>query len=116
MSFEKAYTLVEVLVSLLIMLVILMGLLYAMSLYSLHSLRNLLRLEAVKIAQTCAETLRNGGTCPASVEKTIRNLTQTFNISVNSPSSSGLNPTKIVVSYSYKGKTFNCTLETIIKE
>ncbi|WP_161939484.1 prepilin-type N-terminal cleavage/methylation domain-containing protein [Thermosulfurimonas dismutans] len=118
MNSGKGYSLIEILVSILIMLIILLGLLHGMSIYVTHNIKNLLRNEAVKIAQGCAQSLRNGRNCSSTVTRNIRNFSVDFR--VNAPDfsslSPGLNEVAITVEYPYKGQIHNYTLTTIIKK
>ena len=70
----------EVLVALVIMAIILLGNMAALSLSYRRNLQNILRDEAVKVAQEEMERYRDRGTCDASVSRQIRNYQWTFNV------------------------------------
>lgn len=115
---DKGYSLVEVLVSILIMLIIMLGLIQTMTIYITHNIKISLRNEAIKIAQSCLDDLRNGKNCPGSLRKKVRNFEINFNINAPNFSSlpSGLNEVTIIVSYSYKGKDYSYNTTSVIKK
>ncbi len=112
----RGYTLVEVLVSILILLIIMLGLIQAMSIYLTHNVKVLLRNEAVKVAQSCLEDLRNQRDCAPQVIRQVRNFQVTFN--VNAPSwaslADGANNVTVRVTYSYRGENYSYTLNSVI--
>ncbi len=114
----RGYTLIEVLVSLLVMLIILLGLIQGMSIYITHNLKNTLRTEAIKIAQGCAEDLRNKRNCPSTVYRTFRNFKVRFDVNATDYSSlnPGLNSVTIKVTYSFKGQNYEYQLNTVIEK
>ena len=114
-SDRAGYSLVEVLVSLLIMMIILLGLLESMRLYVRHNVKNTLRNEAIRIAQGCADLLRNQRPCN-DVVRNFRNFQVRFRVSaVTTPLSSNLNNATITVEYDYGSTHYTYTLRTVIK-
>lgn len=124
---NKAFTLVEVLVSMVIMAIIFLGLLQSMTIYMRENLANSMRDEAVKIAQECAESLRNFKRCTSSssvnntitgtISRNFRSFTQNFTITYSNPDqfSSGTNNATITVSYEYpRGKNHTYQLQTVV--
>ena len=123
----KAFTLIEVLVSMVFLLVAFLGLLQAMVIYTRHNLKTSIRYEAVKIAQECVERLRNGLKCTSStsssdpitdtVQRQFRNFTQTFNITYPNPDNfqSGTNNVTVIIDYEYpQGESHTYTLNTVV--
>ncbi len=92
-----------------------------------ENLANSIRDEAVKIAQECAESLRNLEKCTSSsssnttitgtISRNFRSFTQDFIITYSNPDkfSSGTNNATITVSYEYpKGKNHIYQLQTVV--
>jgi len=115
---DKGYTLIEILVSILIMLIIILGLMQTMAVYISHNIKIALRNEAVKIAQSCLEDLRNGQNCPATLKRKVRNFNITFNIAAPDVGNltSGVNQINVTVSYSYKGQNYTHTITSVIQK
>ena len=119
---NKGFTLVEALVALVILAILLLGLLSALIITYEHSTRNIIRDEAVKIANEYAETYRNMGigNIPANqsitVNRKIRNSVVAFTIKVVSSDivAGKIKQVKITVSWTYKGKTYSHTIETLV--
>lgn len=115
-SNNKGFTLTELLVSILIMSVMFLALLHSLTIYMRYNMLNTLRNEAVKIAQGCAEQIRIGQSCPASITKNFRKFSIRYTITAPNPStfSSGTNNTTIRVTYSYAGKNYSYALRTVV--
>ena len=119
---NKGFTLVEALVALVILAVLLLGLLSALIITYEHSTRNIMRDEAVKIANEYAETYRNMGigNIPANqnitVNRKIRNSVVAFTVKIVSLDivAGKIKQVKITVSWTYKGKTYSHTIETLV--
>jgi len=127
LGLNNAFTLVEVLVSMVIMAIIFLALLQSITIYMRENLANSIRDEAVKIAQECAESLRNLEKCTSSsssnttitgtISRNFRSFTQDFIITYSNPDkfSSGTNNATITVSYEYpKGKNHIYQLQTVV--
>ena len=124
---SEGFTLVEVLVSMVIMAIIFLGLLQSITIYIRENLANSMRDEAVKIAQECAESLRNLEKCTNSssgdttitdtISRNFRSFTQNFTITYSNPNkfSSGTNNATIIVNYEYpQGKNHTYQLQTVV--
>ena len=124
---NNAFTLVEVLVSMVIMAIIFLALLQSITIYMRENLANSIRDEAVKVAQECAESLRNLEKCTSSsssnstitdtISRKFRSFTQNFTITYSNPDkfNSGTNNATITVSYEYpKGKSHIYQLQTVV--
>jgi len=124
---NNAFTLVEVLVSMVIMAIIFLALLQSITIYMRENLANSMRDEAVKIAQECAESLRNLEKCTSSgssdttitdtISRNFRSFTQDFIITYSNPNkfSSGTNNATIIVNYEYpQGKNHTYQLQTVV--
>ncbi len=119
---NKGFTLVEALVALVILAILLLGLLSALIITYEHSTRNIIRDEAVKIANEYAETYRNMGigNIPANqsitVNRKIRNSVVAFTVKIVSSDivAGKIKQVKITVSWTYKGKTYSHTIETLV--
>jgi len=101
---RKGFTLVEVLVAMVIMAIILLGNMAALSLSYRRNLQNILRDEAVKVAQEEMERYRDSGACDAVVTRTrqIRNYQWTFTVNCGENSlSGGITQVTIRVSWQY---------------
>ena len=124
---NNAFTLVEVLVSMVIMAIIFLALLQSITIYMRENLANSMRDEAVKIAQECAESLRNLEKCTSSgssdttitdtISRNFRSFTQDFIITYSNPDkfSSGTTHATIIVNYEYpQGKNHTYQLQTVV--
>jgi len=127
MSNNKAFTLIEVLISMLIILVVLLGIFQGIALYVNHNLATLFRNEAVKIAQECAEKLRNlefctstaSATDPVSgvIERDFRRLKKTFTVVYPNPANFDKEQPNLVtiqVFYDFRGKNYQYQFTTIV--
>jgi len=122
----EGYTLLEVLISLIIFIVIFMAALSAINYYLFKNMENILRDEAVKISQECAENLRalikctnstsSNATITDTIKRKIGDATFDFTITYPNPDSfvSGNNDVKIIVSYKFKNRNYNQILETTV--
>ncbi len=118
----KGFTIVEALVALVILAILLLGLLSALITAYEISTRNLIRDEAVKIANEYAEKYRNFGlsNIPTNdtfeINRKIRNADITYNINVTSSEivAGKIKQVKITVTWTYKGKTYSHTIETLV--
>jgi type IV pilus assembly protein PilV len=119
---KKGFTLVEALVALSILAILLLGLLSSLIVSYEISTKNVIRDEAVKIAEEYAEKYRNMdlNSIPASDTKTetrqIRNATVNFLITTTSTpiSANKLKQVTITVEWNYKGKHYTHTITTIV--
>lgn len=117
---NKGFTLVEVLISMLILTIVLLMVVQSLALYMRQNVENLVRDEAVKIAQECVEDLRNGIDCNSNETRNFRNFSVTFNItapSVSSFTSSGNYQVQISVNYTYppnSNSTKTYTINTVV--
>ncbi len=76
---KSGFTLIEVLVSLLILLVVMLGLLYTLNLGINTNMQNVLRDQAIKIAQGEVNTIISN----SANSITVQNYTKTIAVSVN---------------------------------
>ncbi len=120
---NKGFTIIEALVALAITAILLLGLLSALIMTYEYSVRNILRDEAVKIANEYAEKYRNVdfSSIPSNRTETItrkfKNKTISYTLSVTS---SDVVPNKvkrvvISVNWSYKGKSYTHSIETFVR-
>ena len=101
---QRGFTLVEVLVALVIIAIILLGNMAALSLSYKRNLQNILRDEAVRVAQEAMEVYRDSASCPPSpVMRQIRNYQQQFQVVCNETSLMDGKVTQltVVVSWEY---------------
>jgi len=102
---RKGFSLLELLVALLILAIILLGILGALSLSYKKNLQNVLRDEAVRIAQEAMESFRNDGAClPSPLIRQVRNYDAPFSITCNSTtvSNSTVLPEQLIVTVSWE--------------
>lgn len=110
---NRGFTLVEILISMLLLTLVLLMVVQTLGTYIRHNVDNLIRDEAVKIAQSCIENLRNGIDCESTVTKSFRNFSLNFNVTVNSTN----NEVKVIVSYKYppnSNSTKTYSLNTVV--
>ncbi len=116
------FTLVEALVSIFILAVILLGLLSSLIIVYEQSTKNLIRDEAVKIAQEYAEKMKNMGfdNIPQNqtdtLERKIRNKTVEFTVKISSKqiAAGSMKDVTITVEWEYKGKKYSHKLELLV--
>lgn len=125
---KAGFTLVEVLVSLVILAVGLLGSLVGVMAVLNGNLGNLMREEAVKIAQERAEQARNmpyasiqNIVTPATVNRTIRKATVPFTVTTTRTAATGygtseMQKVNIKVAWKLKSSTHSYTLETIVRQ
>jgi len=122
---NKGFTLIESLVALVILAIVLLGLLTGLMIAIDMNTRNILRDEAVKIADKYAEICRNDITkckSPTSPEeRQFRNFKEQYNIDVkidnpNVTSGSNINVkiVNITVTWQYRGKNYSHTIKTAV--
>ena len=99
---RKGFTLVEVLVAMVIMAIILLGNMAALSLSYRRNLQNILRDEAVKVAQEEMERYRDSGACDASVSRQVRNYQWTFSVNCSTNPLLGGRITELTVTVSWQ--------------
>lgn len=124
---NKGFSLVEALVAIFLVAIILLGLLSALVVVYQHSTENLIRDEAVKIANEYAEKYRNmelnsiptNTSQPIQEQRNIRNAQITYNINVTSSfvpnTNNKIKRVQITVSWTYKGKNYSHTIETLVR-
>lgn len=103
---SQGFTLIEVLVALTILAIILLGNLAALSISYRKNVENLLRDEAVRIAQEYADRFRatkNEADCDVSVLRQVRNYTVTYTVDCTPTSRSigNVDITKLTVQVSW---------------
>ncbi len=100
---EEGFSLIELMVSILILTIALLGILQALTIYPKHNIHNLVREEAVRIAEECLQDLKNKIDCPSKVSRRFRNFSIDFYISAPSVSSFsvGNNNATIIISFAY---------------
>lgn len=117
---KKGFTLIEVLVSMLILTLVLLTLVQSLATYIRSNVNNLVRDEAVKIAQDCIENIRSGIECEDNATKKFRNFSLTFAIDSNStPLDSGNSQVQVIVTYKYppnSNSTKTYTINTVVHE
>lgn len=124
---KSAYSLVEVLVSILILLIITVGILEALKIYTLTSLEITLRKEATNLARSCIEDLHtrrhcfgistcNSTTCNGTYTYKIRNFSHNFQIVFTNPNNISSNGTRISVkvTYKYRGKEREVSMNSFV--
>jgi len=120
---NKGFTLVESLVALVILAIALLGLLTGLMVAIDINTRNILRDEAVKIADEYGEICRNDITkcTPSTEERQFRNFKRQYNVDIridNPTVTSGSNiNAKIVtitVTWQYRGKNYSHTIKTAV--
>ncbi len=123
MNEKKGYTLVETLVAMFIFAILLLGLLAGLIVTYEFSNRNLIRDEAIKIAQETLEEYRykkfndiNSET--KTVTRQIRNKNITFNVSttVSDEVAGEMKRVSITVSWYYKNKNYSYHIETLVRK
>lgn len=122
---KKGFSLVEALVAIFLLAIILLGLLSALVVVYENSTKNLIRDEAVKIANKYAEKYRNMDlnsiptNKPIQEQRNIRNAQITYNIDVTSSfvpnTNNKIKRVQITVSWTYKGKNYSHTIETLVR-
>lgn len=120
---NKGFTLIESLVALVILAIILLGLLTGLMVAIDMNTRNILRDEAVKIADKYAEICRNDITkCTSSTEeRQFRNFKEEYNIditidnpTITSGSNINVKIVTITVKWQYRGKEYSHTIKTAV--
>lgn len=115
---KKGYTLIETVVSLIILLIVLLGIFRATAYYAEKNTKNIIRQEAAKIAQACAENLRRLIPCNSPQAIQVGKLDLSANVTypdISSISSGNTTSITITVTYEYpKGHLNQYTLKTII--
>ena len=105
------------LISMLILLIVLLGLLQGLAIYSVHNINVLLRQEAAKVAQFCANTLRSNSNCPNSISRIIRNFNVIYHLTVTKTNvNDDLELANIIVTYSYKNQNHTYNLQTVLSK
>lgn len=122
---KKGFSLVEALVAIFLLAIILLGLLSALVVVYENSTKNLIRDEAVKIANEYAEKYRNiefsniPSNKSATETRKVRNAQITYNINVTSSivpnTNNKIKRVQITVSWTYKGKNYSHTIETLVR-
>ncbi len=115
-NLDKGFTLIELMVSIVILLFAILSIMYSLGLYARHNVKNALRREAVRIAQECVERLRVGESCDSTVTKRVRSASYQFQVNAPNPStlSTGTNSVNVTVSYNFRNKQYNYTINTVI--
>ncbi len=101
---NRGFSLVELLVSIVILTIALLGILQSLTIYTRHNLHNLVREDAVRIAQQCLEDIKNKVDCPTVVSRRFRDFSINFYISaplVSSLPQGSNTPVSIKVSFKY---------------
>lgn len=114
---KNGFSLIEVMISLVIILVVLLGLLYTLNLGINVNMQNILRDQAIKIAQGEVNTIINNSTNSTSIQSytktvsvSINGFQETYNVSVSGQqeSNNGMNNVivyTVVVTWNYDNKT-----------
>ena len=115
----NGFTLVEILVSILLLTVVLLGIVQSLAIYTRQNIRNIVRDEAVRIAQECMENLRNNYNCNSTVTKNFRNFSITYQISAPDVATftSGNNNVQVSVTYTYppsSSRTYTYTINSVV--
>lgn len=119
---NKGFTIIEALVAIVILTVLLLGLLSAFLTTYEYSTRNLIRDEAVKIANEYAEKYRNMDvtTIPTSLTETVNrkirngNVQYTVEVASTDLITGKIKQITIKVSWTYKGKTYTHQIKSIV--
>ena len=115
----NGFTLVEILVSILLLTVVLLGIVQSLAIYTRQNIRNIVRDEAVRIAQECMENLRNNYNCNSTVTKNFRNFSITYQISAPDVATftSENNNVQVSVTYTYppsSSRTYTYTINSVV--
>lgn len=124
---EDGFTLIEVLISILILAVAFLALMSAVSYFTARITEADLREEAVKLAQQCVEQVRHlnhcvtpytvsGSLVEGSVTREVGAAQYVFRVTYTDPAqfSSGYNYVTVTVSYTYRGKTHDYSIATVV--
>lgn len=130
---ERGFTLIEVMVTLIIMafgmLASVVGIMAALD----HSLMNEMRNDAMKIAQEQQEVVRNMAFAAipqipnilaknGPIQRLVRKTLVTYTVNCNLPAPPAAAPgfggriVDFTVQWTFKGKTYSCELQTIVRE
>ncbi len=121
---NQGFTLVEVLISMLVLAVGMLGSIAGVMAAADYNLANLLRNEAIKIAQEQLDNARTGqypliADNNATVQRQIRKTLQTFtviqSVTPGGPSNS-LKQVRIIMRWTFKDRTRQYLTETIIRQ
>ncbi len=119
---KKGFTIIEALVSLSILAIVLLGLLAGVLKSYEIVVRNQIRDDAVKITQEILEEMRNSDfdnlpTSISPISRQIRNYSVTFTpeIDITDVIQGQVKKVSITVNWSYKGKNYSYTAETLIR-
>jgi len=120
---KEGYTLVETLIAMFIFAILLLGLLAGLIATYDFSTRNLIRDEAIKIAQETLEKYRyknfdDINSENKTVTRQIRNNNITFNVSttVTDEVAGEMKRVTAYISWNYKGKNYSYQIETLIRK
>jgi prepilin-type N-terminal cleavage/methylation domain-containing protein len=119
---NKGFTLIEVVVAIFLITILLLGMLQGLIISKEIVYRNLLRDEAVKIANEFVDKYRNTNlkNIPSSYTTTVRrkigNREFQFNVSLSSIDTAGglVKELTITVEWNYKGKKYNYSIKTLV--
>ncbi len=118
---RKGFTIIESLVAIAILSILLLGILASIIVIMDYTTRNLLREEAVKIAEEYADKYRSypvsllPNSKEITVKRKIRNFDVDYTVKIKSTSvNPQLKQLTITVEWQYKGKTYTYKIETLV--
>jgi type IV pilus assembly protein PilV len=121
---NRAFTLIEVVVAILIMMVGLLGLLAAINLAMDMNTRDYMRDEAVRIGERAMNNTKNtaynsiaaGGPTTQTISTNIRGITKNYNVATTVVQLQNSKHISIVVNWTYKGQTYFHGIDSVVAQ
>ena len=110
---KKGFTLLELMVSMFIFTAALLTLLGVSGTILSYNLQTDIRNEGMKVLETAMTQLKNQGTSPSLVSRTVRGVPVSYTIDSQVTSIGNVNQFQATVSWQYKGVTYQHTMISV---